>query len=384
MSISRRRLRDARMGIAVACALLTGCGQDQSGKAQAPPPPSVVVSPVVLKDLNNEQTYTGRIEAIDKVQIRARVQGFLNARLFDEGAEVKKGDILFKIEADTFEIAVKQAEANMSSAQAGLTLAEQTFERTKELASRATASQASLDQARSALAQAQASLQARQADLQSARLNLGYTSIEAPMDGRIGRSAYSVGNLVGPDSGPLVLLVAQDPVYVSFPVPQSVLIQVRKAGNGPDSVYIKLKLADGTLYDQQGTIEFADVQTTTSTDSIVVRAKVPNPRRLLVDQQLVSVQVIRKQPEQKLMISQSALLLDQQGAYVLRVDGDNKVGIVRVEVAEQSGPLIVVTSGLKAGDRVIVSGHQKVRPGAVVAPQLAEDASGALATQGGK
>ena len=231
----------------------------------------------MLKALNNERTFVGRVEAIDKVQIRARVQGFLKERLFEEGAEVKRGDILYKIEPEPFELAVQQAEANAASASAALTLAEQNFERTKELASRATASKASLDQAQSALAQAQSTLRARQADLQTARLNLSYTSIVAPMDGRVGKSVFSVGNLVGPESGQLVLLVAQDPVYVSFPVPQWLLIQVRKAGRGPDSVYVKLKLADGAEYDERGAIAFTDVQATVSTNSIVVRAKVPNP-----------------------------------------------------------------------------------------------------------
>lgn len=367
-----------------ACGLLAGCGQGDTKTPPPQPPASVVVAPAALKDLTSERTFTGRVEAVDKVQIRARVQGFLKERLFEEGAEVKKGDVLYKIEAEPFELAVAQSQANVASAEAGLTLAQQTFERTEELASRATASKASLDQARSGLAQAQATLRARQADLQTAQLNLGYTTIEAPMDGRVGRSAYSVGNLVGPDSGPLVLLVSQDPVYVSFPVPQAVLIQVRKAGQGPDSVFVRLKLADGTTYDQQGSIAFTDVQATASTDSIVVRAKVPNPNRLLVDQQLVSVEVVRKQPERKLVISQSALLLDQQGPYVLALDEDNKVKIKRIELGDQHGPLIVVASGLTAGERVIVGGHQKARPGAVVAPTAAEEPGKALSQQGGQ
>lgn len=368
---------------AIGAALLSGCSDGAQNKAASRPPAAVVVSPARLKDLNSERTFTGRIEAIDKVQIRARVQGFLKERLFDEGAEVKSGDVLYVIEPEPFQLAVQQAAANVAGASAALTLAEQTFSRTEELASRATASKASLDQARATLAQAQSSLRARQADEQTAQLNLSYTSIKAPMAGRVGRSAYSVGNLVGPDSGPLVLLVAQDPVYVSFPVPQWLLIQVRKDGRGPDSVYVQLKLADGSIYNQRGAIEFTDVQATSSTDSVVVRAKVPNPDRLLVDQQLVSVEVIRKQAEQKLVVSQSALLLDQQGPYVLAVDGDNKVVIKRLEVGDQDGTEIVVNAGLKAGENVIVSGHQKARPGDVVTATKAEDAGKTKMPRGG-
>lgn len=371
MDTPRRLAAAARIGVIATVTAVAGCGGENQAKAPAPPPPAVIVAPVGLQDLNSEQSFTGRIEAIDKVQIRARVQGFLKARLFDEGADVKSGAVLFEIDPEPFQVAVQQAEANVASAKAALTLAQQTLERTEELAGRGTSSKASLDQARSGQLQADASLKARTAELQTAKLNLGYAHITAPMNGRTGRSAFSVGNLVGPDSGPLVLVVAQDPMYVSFPVPQWMLTQVRKAGSGPDSVFVRLKLADGTVYDHTGNIEFADVQATASTDSVLVRAKVPNPDRLLVDQALVNVQVVRKKPEQKMVISQSALLLDQQGAYVLAVTGDNKVAIKRITTGEQRGPSIIVEQGLAPGERIIVSGHQKARPGAAVAPQLA-------------
>lgn len=349
--------------------LLAGCG-DKTPKTQAsPPPPSVVTETAALQDLAEERAFTGRVEAMDKVQIRARVQGYLKARRFEEGASVRQGDLLFEIEREPFELAVSQAEANLASANAGQTLAQQTYDRTDELAGRGTSSKSTLDSARSALLQAQASVKARQSELETAKLSLGYTRITAPMDGRVGRSAYSVGNLVGPDSGQLLLLVKQDPVYVTFPVPHWLLLQVRKEGPAASRFYIKVKLADGTLFEPQGQIAFADVQGTASTDSVTVRATIANPQGLLVDQQLVNVYVIRKEPERKLVVSQSALLLDQQGPYVLAVDEANKVSIRRIATGEQRGPSIVIESGLAAGDRVIVSGHQKARPGGVVSPQ---------------
>jgi membrane fusion protein (multidrug efflux system) len=331
----------------------------------------VVTENASLQDVEEERSFTGRIEAIDKVQIRARVQGFLKARQFAEGSEVKAGELLYEIEREPFELALSQTEANLASAQAAQTLAQQTFDRSRDLADRGTAAKATLDSARSSLLQAQASVKARESELQTAKLNLSYTRITAPMDGRVGRSAYAVGNLVGPDSGALVLLVKQDPVYVTFPVPQRLLLQVRKAGQTEDSVYVKLRLADGSFYDGVGSIAFVDVQATPSTDSVTIRASMPNPKRLLVDQQLVEVFVVRKQPERKLLISQSALLLDQQGPYVLAVDKDNRVAIKRIKTGEQRGPRIIVESGLEEGDRVIVSGHQKARPGQVVNPTTA-------------
>ncbi|MCB9931392.1 MAG: efflux RND transporter periplasmic adaptor subunit [Alphaproteobacteria bacterium] len=334
------------------------------------------MAPAELKDLTNTRTFSGRVEAIDKVEVRARVQGFLKARLFEEGADVKKDELLYQIEPDTFQLAEQQAEANVVSAEAAVTLANQTFDRMRALASRNNVARASLDEAAANLAQSQANLQARKADLGTARLNLSYTKISAPMDGRIGRSAYSVGNLVGPSSGPLVMLVAQDPIFVRFPVPQWLLLQVQKIGEGADSVYVQLHLGDGSLYPHKGHIQFADVQASAATDSVEVRASIPNPDQLLVDQQLVNVEVVRKAPEEKLVMQQAGLLLDQQGAYALVVDKDDTVRIKRLIVGEQRGSVIVVKSGLEKGDRVIVSGHQNARPGGKVAPQMATDPDG--------
>ncbi len=359
---------------------LAGCGSPSpQAQQQAAPPPAVIVQAAHMQDLTEERSFTGRIEAIDKVQLRARVQGFLKQRLFEEGAEVEKGQLLYEIEPDTFQNAVLQAEASLASAQAALTLAQQTYDRTKELVARSAVAQASLDSAQAALMQARATVNGQQAMLDAAKLNLSYTRITAPMDGRVGRSTYSVGNLVGPSSDPLLTLVSQDPVYVTFPVPQELLLEVKRAGLSPSNVIVKIKLADGSTYDQQGEVRFADVQANASTNSVIVRASMPNPKRLLVDQELVSVLVIRKQPAPRLVISQSALLLDQQGPYVLAVGADNKVSIKRIETGEQRASLIVVTKGLKAGDKVIVSGHQKVRPGIVVAPEMAPEASNVTA-----
>ncbi len=355
--------------------VLAGCDSGTpAAQDPAAAPPAVIVAPVELKDVTEERTFTGRIEAIDKVQIRARVPGFLKKREFEEGAMIEKGQLLFEIERDLYEIAVAQAEANLSNAQATLTLAKQTYDRTATLAKRDTASKASLDTAQAQLTESRAAVKAQEAALQAATLNLSYTRITAPIDGRIGRTAYSVGNLVSVDSDPLVTLVAQDPMYVTFPVPQKLLLEVRKEGRGRDSVTVQLRLADGSTYEHQGQIRFVDVEATSSTDSVTVRASIPNPDGLLVDQQLVSVAVVRKQPERRLVVSQSAILLDQQGPYVLAVGDDNKVTIQRITTGDQRGPLIVVTSGLAENDRVIVSGHQKVRPGVVVAPSQASNA----------
>lgn len=363
--------------MAVISLALTGCDSGpQQGQARSAPPPAVVVEPVRFEDITEQRTFTGRIEAIDKVQIRARVQGVLTEQAFKEGAEVKKGQVLFRIEREPYEIAVTQAEANLANADAALRLAKVNYDRALELKKRKVGTQATLDTARSTLVQTQATVKSRQAELRTAKLNLGYTTIEAPIDGRVGRAAYSVGNFVNASSNPLITLVAQDPMYVAFPVPQQILLEVRKAGQGPNSVVVRLRLADGSRYAQVGQIAFSAVQATSSTDTVLVRARIPNPERILVDQQLVNVLVVSKEPEKKLVISQSAMLIDQQGPYVLAVAGDNKVSIKRIKTGPQRGGQIIVTAGLKAGEKVIVSGHQKVRPGQQVSPSQADAATG--------
>jgi len=360
------------MTLALAASAICG-----SAHAQAPPggapPPSVIVEPVRLRDAVDEASYIGRVQAIDKVTIRARVDGFIASRGFNEGGEVKRDQILFTLDKAPYEAALELAKANLASANAALELAQATYNRTKPLAERGTSSQAALDDARSKLGQASAAAQAQQANLKQAELNLSYTEIRAPMEGRTGRATYSVGEYVGPSSNPLVTLVRQDPMYVAFPVPQRVLLSVRREGRKAENVLVRLKLPDGSTYAHDGAIKFSEVEGNAGTDTITVRAEFPNPERLLVDQQIVGVSVLSKKPELRLMMSQAALLLDQQGAYVLRVTPDNKVESRRIEVGEQRGPLIVVKSGLAEGDRVITSGHQKVRPGVTVDPSEVKD-----------
>lgn len=333
---------------------------------KGPPPPSVIVDVARERDVSQQQTYTGRIEAIDKVAIRARISGFLKSRGFEEGAEVAKDHVLFEIEKEPFEAALALAEANLANAQAALILAQATFDRATPLAERGTASQATLDDARSKLSQAQATLKAQEANVVKARIDLSYTVIRAPMHGATGRSAYALGEYVSPTSNPLVTLVRQDPMYVAFPVPQRDLLQVRREGRNADSVLVRLRLPDGSTYGHDGTIRFAEVVGNPGTDTVTIRAQLPNPERLLVDQQIVGVTVVAKKPERKLVVSQAALMLDQKGASVLVVTKDRKIENRRVEVGEPLGPDIVVSKGLAEGEEVVIDGHQKVRPGVAV------------------
>lgn len=337
-------------------------GKGAAGGANQPPP-TVVVEPVRLEDVSSRQTFTGRVQAIDKVRLRARVQGFLKQRGFDEGGEVKKDQLLFEIEKEPYKAALALADANLVNAKAALELAQATFDRVKALQLRGTASEAQLDDASSKKSQAEATVAAQEANVETAKLNLGYTEIRSPLTGRIGKSTYSVGELIGPQSEPLATIVAQDPMYVAFPVPQRIVIEVRREGRDSEGYAVKLQLADGSTYEHDGKIAFTEVEANSGTDTLTVRASVPNPKRILVDQQLVGVAVVAKKPERRLVVSQSSILLDQKGAYVMVVSSDGTVDSRRIVLGDQRGPDIVVKSGLAEGERVVTSGLQKVRPG---------------------
>jgi len=354
------------------CFILANCDKPPPKKETKAPPPSVVVEVAQMKDLAQADEFKGRIEAIDSVELRARVPGYLEKRPFKEGGLVKAGDLLFEIERKPYEIALNQAKANLKSAQGALVNAQKDFERKDELAKKQFSSEAVRDQAQATLTQAQGAILAREADVEQAKLNLSYTRIVAPLTGLIGRSTYSKGAYLSPQSSSLATLVQHDPIYVTFPVTQRLLLEVRKDGRTADGVFVELILSDGSTYEHKGKINFADVQSTSTTDSVLVRATFPNPDQLLIDKQVIDARVVGKEPEKKLVIPQPALLVDQLGSYVLAVDKNNKVVQKRLKTGQQRGVYMEVVSGLEDGDKVVVSGLQKIRPGIVVKPEIAE------------
>lgn len=347
----------------------------------APSTPAVTVMRVEQRSITPSASFTGRIEAKDSVDLRARVEGFLERRLFEEGQEVKVGDLLFVIEKAPYEAAIEVVEAAIARAQATLDLAELERRRQEELVRRRATAQAVLDQAIAKAAEARADLRRQQADLTQAELNLSYTDVKAPIDGRIGRTAFSVGDFVGPASGTLATIVSQDPMYVTFPVTQRQLLEVRKgseeAGIDPHEVTIKVRLADGSIYGEAGKINFVDVRGDPGTDTVQVRATLPNPERLLVAGQLVSVIAETAEPRPALVVPQAAVQIDQAGRFVLRVDQDDKVQVQRITVGDEREGVYVVESGLKEGERIITEGLQKVQPGMTVNATEAPAAAGA-------
>lgn len=337
--------------------------------AEGPPPPSVVVEQVQYTDLKGTTTFSGRIEAIDKIELRTRVSGLITKREFVEGAEVKKGQLLFEIDRRPYEIALSQAEANLASSQAALEGASESYTRTEELVTRQVSSGAMLSTSKSQLAQAKAKVAFDQAQVQQAKLNLEYTQIVAEISGRVGRAAHAVGDYVNEASTPLATLISQDAVYVTFSVPRPALSGLVRSKDGTFQAEVELRFGDGEIYSHVGKLAFIDVEANAATNTILVRAEVPNPDRALLPQELVDATIVDKHATKTLVVSQSALLLDQLGSYVLTVDDHNKVAIRRFETGIYRGSYVTVKSGLAEGDRVIISGHLKAQPGMTVDPQ---------------
>src|SRR5207244_9317811 len=310
------------------------------------------------------------VTAIDKVDIVARVPGFSEVRSFTEGQQVKTGELLFRIEQATYKAAVDQQRANLAKAKAAEVNAALQLQRGRELLHNQNIPPATVDQRAADEAAAQANVLQAEATLQQAEINLGYTEIRSPIDGRIGLAIFTEGNLVQPSSGKLATIVSQDPIYVTFQVSQRNLLDYfrRRAEDPAKNTHVnaRIKLPNGTIYPHAAVSDFLDVQVDPTTDTVTVRATVPNPDHVLLPGGVVGVIVERGAPTSALTVPQAAVLLDQAGRYVLVVDAAKKVEQRRITTGAEQGRDIVVTDGLKEGEQVIVEGIQKVRPGQVV------------------
>ena len=333
--------------------------------AQQPAAIPVGVVAAEVRPITQAKEFVGRVDAVERVDITARVTGFLQDILFKEGDLVKAGDVLYRIERETFDAAVQQARGTLLEAQGNYANATAQRGRTEELTKTDAASRALLDQRLAAEKAAQGEVIIADANLKTANVNLGYTEITAPIAGKVGRTAVTKGNVVGPSSGPLTTIVSIDPMYVTFPVSQREFLTIetleaRKQKDAPPTV--RIRFSDGSTYDQTGRIDFVDVKVDRATDTVLVRATLPNPEDRLIDGQLVRVSVEAEKPQEKVLIPQSALIVDQQGTYVFIVV-DGKAAVQRVALGGEYGPYAVIASGLKGGEQVVVQGLETLRPG---------------------
>ena len=315
--------------------------------------------------------FVGRVEATNRVDVRARVTGYLEEVLFAEGDLVEEGAPLYQIEKGLFEAAVNQARGALERSKSNKILTDVQLKRAEELLSRSVGSVASRDQALAADGDAAGSITTAEANLATAQINLGYTDITSPIKGKISKTNVTKGNVIGPNSGVLTSIVSQDPMYVSFPVSQREFLRVQEEGRQLDKSAVKcrLRFADGSLYNQSGTINFVDVSVDRSTDTLLVRATFPNPTGGLVDGQLVRVGLESKKLEDKVLVPQAALIADQAGVYVFIVE-DGKAAVRRLKLGGEVGADAIVEQGLEGGEHVIVDGLQGARAGAPVTATL--------------
>jgi len=332
------------------------------------------------KGVSESFEFVGHIKALDKVEVRARVEGFLEKLLFREGQNVKAGQLLYLIEKVQFEAPVEQARANLAIAEAQSTKAKLEYSRQLELSKKQFSPRSVVDQNKAAMDTAAAKIMQAKAALKQAEVNLDYTDIHSPIEGRIGRTTYTAGNLVNPASGVLATIVSQDPIYVLFPISVRDLETIREArrkqSGGLNKIEILVRVANGQLYPHAGVWNFTDPQVDQLTDSLIMRATIPNPERMLADGQVITAIIRERREEPRLVTPQTALQVDQSGYYVLVVNGEHKVEPRHLKTGPNVGTDVVVLSGLHEGDKVIVDGIQKVRPGQVVQETVRPPASG--------
>ncbi|TPP09327.1 efflux RND transporter periplasmic adaptor subunit [Rhizobium glycinendophyticum] len=354
----------------------------------AAPPPAIPVTVSVLenREIRSWEEFSGRLEAIERVQVRSRVSGAIEGVHFREGALVKAGDLLFTIDPEPFKTAVTQAEGQLASAEARLQLAKTEFERGQKLSSGNSISKSEFDQRGNALAEAQAAVTTAEAALHAAELELDYTNVRAPVSGRVGKVEMTVGNLVaaGSASPALTTLVSVDPIYAAFNVSEETvakaLAQLPTSGDALPPIE-EIPVEMGTLADQgtpiKGKLQLISNEVELSSGTVGVRAVFDNPGGRLMPGQFVRVRLGQPHAANKILVSERAIGTDQDKKFVFVVGDDNKVAYRPVVVGSISDGSRIIESGLAAGERVVVSGLQRIAPGALVDPKPADTVAAA-------
>jgi membrane fusion protein (multidrug efflux system) len=333
----------------------------------------VVVDSVEREPYQPIYRHVGRLQAENDVAIQARVTGYLLSRDFREGELVNAGDVLYTIDASEYQAALARAKADLASAQANQINAEGNYERGKELLPKGAISQSEMDNLKAKKRDADARIEAAEAQVTSARVNLSYTKILAPITGRIGHSSASVGDLVGPTSGNLTTLVSIDPIDAVFQVSESTYVAA--IGQNLDReqdirsvsrIEVSLELTTGATYPEVGQIYYIANRIDQATGTLETRARIPNPRSVLVPGQYVRVVLRDTELREGLFLPQSSVQADQQGSFVLAVTAEGVVERHNVTLGERREDKVLVEQGIEEGEQVIVRGLQQVRPGMVV------------------
>jgi membrane fusion protein (multidrug efflux system) len=341
-----------------------------------PPPPVVGFIAASQLPVYAEQSYVGRIQSPEVVQLVARVTGFLEQQNFKDGDAVSKGQLLYVLEQAPFQAAVAQAQAALEQARAQAGNANVTLTRAQALLRTPAGQQSSVDSSKATALADAAQIDAAKAQLEMAQINYDYTEIRAPLDGQIGATQVNVGNVVGPTTGTLATIVSEDPMYVVFSLPVVDALQFRREATGTAGLDLLVQLPDGRMYGQHGTIDFVNNQITADTDTLTWRGTIANPAgasngRELTSGEFVTVILRSRTSEQQLIIPRQAVITDQLGDYVLKVGPGNKAQRQNVTMGSQTNDSVQILSGVSAGDKIIVDGIQRIHPGIVVNPQPA-------------
>jgi membrane fusion protein (multidrug efflux system) len=360
-------------------ALLAACnGKSQDAPtASAPPPPEVGVVKVALGPVGLWVELPGRLEASRTAQVRARVAGIIEKRLFEEGSDVKAGQPLFQIAAAPYQASLESARATLARAQANENQAATQVRRYKPLLEANAVSRQDYDNAAAALKLAQADVAVARAGVETAQINLGYASVTAPIDGRIGRALVTEGALVGQGEVTALALVQQiDPMYVNFTQSNAEVLRLRKAlesgelkrAADSESAEIRIVLEDGSVYDKPGKLLFADLSVDPTSGQVTLRARIPNPDRLLLPGMYVRVRLEQAQAADGIVLPQQAVTRSHSGDTVMVVGPDGKIAPRQVQLGPAQENGWVVLGGLKEGEQVMVDGFQKLRGNTTVKP----------------
>jgi multidrug efflux system membrane fusion protein len=395
--LARRGLWLALTGLTAVLAIASAALGFHSFNAEANSPVAapravpVSVATVAATEINTWDEFSGRLEAVERVDVRSRVAGAVQAVHFREGALVKKDELLITIDPAPYAAEVERAEAQVTSAQARVAFTRSEQERARRLWAEQAIAQRELDERVNASREADASLRAAQAQLQSARLNLGYTQVRAPVPGRIGKLEVTVGNLVaaGPGAPVLTTLVSVSPIYASFDADEQVVMRALKdLPGGPgartriDGIPVQMGTAgvEGTPY--EGRLQLIDNQVDARSGTVRVRAAFDNTDGSLIPGQFARIRMGQAHSDMALLVNERAVGTDQNKKFVMVVGQDNKAEYREVTLGAPANGLRVVTRGLQAGERIVVNGLQHLRPGALVAPQpVSMDAKAELAPQ---
>ncbi|MGX9188673.1 efflux RND transporter periplasmic adaptor subunit [Stenotrophomonas sp. Ker107b] len=363
-----RRLALAGVSI-LAAAVLTACSGSHAEEAGMPPPPSVSAAPVLVKQVSQWDDFSGRVEAVESVELRPRVSGYIDKVNYVEGQEVKKGDVLFTIDARSYRAELDRATAELNRARTQAQVSRSEADRARRLSDQQAISTETWEQRRAVSEQALAQVQAAQAAVDAARLNMEFTQVRAPINGRAGRAMVTAGNLVtaGDSASVLTTLVSLDKVHVYFDADEGTFLryaQMARKGERPSErdseLPVKVGLSGEEGFPHEGKVDFLDNQVTRSTGTIRVRALLDNADRAFTPGLFARVQLLGSGQFQAMLIDDKAVLTDQDRKFVYVVDKDNKAQRRDIQLGRTADGLRIVEQGLKAGDRVIIDGVQKV------------------------